>query len=420
MKRLGAALGAPPANSTRPDELVQGGASDGQDVLPEDGPAAASATQQEAPPASNSSSAATPSSTEERTASVQALLAERAKRLEADQKAREAAAKAEREKRAQERREAAKNNSEPTSPNMTAAESSYAQMLRRKKQDEKDERQRILRRIEDDKKERREREAQEKQARLLLSAMDSDASTAAAGSSSPAEPPIQLRSRGGGPTCNLQVRLFDGSTVRGRFSRDDTLGNHVRKWVDDNRTDGDGPYTFRILLTPLPNKVVEPGEESETLGDLGLAPSATLVLVPVIRVASAYAGGGLLSRGMAYVYSWLLFFFSPLSLLFRGRGADDAQGGVPLENLDAHAERRRIRAFQNADDQRRDQQLYNGNSVSYGVPPLPRSSIHDWLLAGPVWCDYVLPYPSLTEHLGVHILSLTFSTAEFRAPERRG
>lgn len=370
MKRVGVALGAPPASSIRPGEPVQGGTSDGQDALSGDGAAAASATQQEALPASNSSGTAAPSSTEERTASVQALLAERAKRLEADQKAREAAAKAEREKRAQERREVAKHNSEPTSPNMTAAESSYAQMLRRKKQDEKDERQRILRRIEDDKKERREREAQEKQARLLLSAMDSDASTAAAGSSSQAEPPIQLRSRGGGPTCNLQVRLFDGSTVRGRFSRDDTLGNHVRKWVDDNRTDGDGPYTFRILLTPLPNKVVEPGEESETLGDLGLAPSATLVLVPVIRVASAYAqSGGLLSRGMAYVYSWLLFFFSPLSLLFRGRGADEAQGGIPLENLEAHAERRRIRAFQNADDQRRDQQLYNGNSVSYGVPP---------------------------------------------------
>lgn len=375
MKRLGTALSAAPASSIRPDESVQAGATDDQD-----GPAAASATQQEALPASNSPGAAVPASEEERAASVQALLAERAKRLEADQKARETAAKAEREKRAQERREAAKRNSEPTSPNITAAESSYAQMLRRKKQDEKDERQRILRRIEDDKKERRERDTQEKQARLLLAATDPDAPAATAGSGSQAEAPIRLRSRGGGPTCNLQVRLFDGSTIRGRFSRDDTLSNHVRKWVDDNRTDGDGPYTFRILLTPLPNKVVEPGEESQTLGDLGLAPSATLVLVPVIRVASAYAqSGGLFSRGMAYVYSWLLFVFSSLGLLFRGQGADEAQGGMPLENLDAHAERRRIRAFQNADDQGQDQQLYNGNSVSFGVPPW--SSIRHWALA---------------------------------------
>lgn len=403
MKRLGMALGAAPASSNQADESVQAGTTDGQDALDEDGPATASTTQQEALSTSSSSGAAT-SSSEQRTASVQALLAERAKRLEADQKAREAAAKAEREKRAQERREAAKRNSEPTSPNMTAAESSYAQMLRRKKQDEKDERQRILRRIEDDKKERREREAQEKQARLLLAATEPDAPAAAAASNRQAEPPIQLRSRGGGPTCNLQVRLFDGSTIRGRFSRDDTLGHHVRMWVDDNRTDGDGPFTFRILLTPLPNKVVEPGEESETLGDLGLAPSATLVLVPVIRVASAYAqNGGLFSRGMAYVYSWLLFFFSPLSLLFRGRSADEAQGGIPLENLNGHAERQRIRAFQNADDERQDQQLYNGNSVSFDVPPEQLS----------------LLLPSLAGYFGLD-LSLTLPTVEFRAQKRRG
>ncbi|KAK8074910.1 hypothetical protein PG997_009573 [Apiospora hydei] len=289
-------------------------------------------------------------------------------RLEAEKQAKEKAAKAEREKRAKERQEAANNGSEGQSSNATAAMSTYAQMMRKKRQEAKEERQRILRRIEDDKRERREREAQEKQARLLLAAIDPDA---AASSSNPAAgPPIPLPTRGGGPTCNLQVRLFDGSTLRGRFPSDQTLDKEVRQWIDENRADGTDPYTFRVVLTPLPNKAIEPAEESEMLRDIGLAPSATLVLVPVIRVATAYEqGGGLLLRGWSYLYALIAMLFSPFAVLFRGRNNanhDTSHENMPMDDLDADgSSRQRFRGFRNPEDERRDQQLYNGNSLNF-------------------------------------------------------
>ncbi|KAI0125066.1 hypothetical protein BJ170DRAFT_597902 [Xylariales sp. AK1849] len=301
-------------------------------------------------------------------ARIQALLAERAARLETERKSKEAAAKAEAEARAKERREANPAN-ESQSSNINPAETSYANMLRKKKAEAKEERQRILRRIEDDKRERREREARERQARLLLSAT-TDADVNTFGSAGQAMP---LPARGGGAQCNLQVRLFDGSTIRSRFPSDVTLGTEVREWIDESRTDSDDPYTFRVVLTPLPNKVIESSEEAETLLDLSLAPSSTLVLVPRVRVATAFQQtGGLLYRGWVYIYAWIAMVLR-LPRMFpgsgQGRGQQRESEGAeeaPLEDLDGSGSaRQRIRGFGNPDDRRRDQQLYNGNSLNF-------------------------------------------------------
>lgn len=309
-----------------------------------------------------------PPSSGEREAELPSPVSEQVKRLEAEKQAEEKAAKAEREKRAKERQDAAHTGSEGHASNPTAAMSSYAQMMRQKRQEAKEERQRILQRIEDDKRARREREAEEKKARLLLASADHDA--AALSTSAAAGPPIPLPTRGGGPTCNLQVRLFDGSTLRGRFPSDQTLGKEVRQWIDEKRTDGTDPYTFRIVLTPLPNKAIKPAEESDMLRDVGLAPSATLILTPVVRVATAYEqGGGLLLRGWSYLYALIGMLFSPFALLFRGRNTDShgaSHENIPLDDLDADgSSRQRFRGFRNPEDERRDHQLYNGNSVCY-------------------------------------------------------
>lgn len=302
---------------------------------------------------------------------IQSLLAERATRLEADKKAKEAAAKAEAKKRAEERR-AVNEENEGQAKNVNAAENQYAAQLRKKKQDAKAERERILRRIEDDKRERREREAQERQARLLLAATEGE-ETPSRSTFAPVQQPesVQLLSRGGGAHCNLQVRLLDGSTIRNRFPSGAKLGTEVREWIDENRTDSDEPYTFRIVLTPLPNKAVEPSEEADSLLDLGLAPSSTLVLVPRVRVATAFQQtGGALYRAWSGVWALVAMLLNlPLSLV-GGRARDDRSGGeIPLENLDGQGSARRgqdqrVRGFDNPDDRRRDQQLYNGNSVS--------------------------------------------------------
>jgi hypothetical protein len=301
----------------------------------------------------------------QRSAQVSAILAERANRLEADKKAKEVAAKKEADKQSKGRREvSAKNESQPS--NTTTAESSYAVMIRKKKQDEKEERQRILRRIEDDKRERRERDAQERQARLLLSATQDTVE--------PARQPKPQRRRGHRAPCNIQVRLFDGSTIRNQFPSDATLGSEVREWIDEFRTDGQDPYTFRVVLTPLPNKAITPAEEAHLLFDLELGSTSTLVLVPRVRVASAFQQtGGLMFRAWASLYGLLALLFGIPGMLLGGR-TRAAQPGteedvVPLDNLDGGGSaRRRVRGFQNPDDRLRDQQLYNGNSVSWSIP----------------------------------------------------
>jgi hypothetical protein len=257
-----------------------------------------------------------------------------------------------------------------------------SQLLRKKKQDEKEERQRILRRIEDDKRERREREAQERQARLLLAATGDGVSASTPAFPTAPTPPqqqrqeqeaIELPARGGGAHCSLQIRLLDGSTIRNRFPSDVKLDKEVRDWIDGSRTDSDEPYTFRVVLTPLPNKAIEPSEEADSLLDLGLAPSATLVLIPRVRVATAFEQtGGALYRAWAGVWAFLAMILNlPLTLVGGSRRRDEQTGEeIPLENLDGQgsSERRqgqRVKVFQNPDDRRRDQQLYNGNSVSF-------------------------------------------------------
>ncbi|TRX88924.1 hypothetical protein FHL15_010152 [Xylaria flabelliformis] len=242
----------------------------------------------------------------------------------------------------------------------TSAEQAHANEVKLRKQQANEERKRILKRIEDDKRARKERDAAERRARSLLSA---DAATAAAeDGSSVADPAIALRHRlpkaGQGDSCNLQVRLMDGSTIRSRFASDKTLGTDVRQWIDTERTDGDAPYSFRVVLTPQPNKVIEPQEEIKSLLSLGLAPSATLVLIPT-RYSVAYAGrrggGGILSPVIGVfssLFGAIMASIGGFFALFFGGGGGNSSGheDIPMENLRAR---------------RRDNQLYNGNSLNF-------------------------------------------------------
>jgi hypothetical protein len=233
------------------------------------------------------------------------------------------------------------------------AEQDHANENKLRKQHADEERKRILKRIEDDKRARKEREAEERRARQLLSANANDES--AAGVNPTASIPLARRmpKAGRGDHCSLQVRLLDGSTIRTRFPSDKTLAQDVRKWIDEERMDGDAPYSFRVVLTPLPNKVIEPQEEIKSLLSLGFTPSATLVLIPV-RHSVAYAHGrGILTPVVGVfstLYGAILASLGGIFTFLFG-GANTARPhhtDIPMENLRA---------------QRRDAQLYNGNSV---------------------------------------------------------
>lgn len=378
------------------------------------------------PPGTNSASSSTSANFARQAAQNQVILAERAKRLEADKKARDAKDKAQRDARAKSRKPSADsggaNSSSSASPNqedasheqhqqrnIKPAERKHAQEVRQQKIQDREHRQKILKRIEDDRRERKEKDAQERQARLLLNATDEsnnrdfDAAVAAAVplTTRLTESSSSSGGKGSGKPvahCNLQVRLFDGSTIRARFPSDSKLGKDVRTWIDEERTDGDSPYTFRIVLTPLPNKAVTSAEETESsLEALGLAPSATLVLVPVSFAAAYHANprGDILGRALWPIIMLFRSGFSTimgiLRSLFGGVGArgDPAvatrhMGDTTNDNSDADeppAASSRMRDTGGGDDGgdmrerkgkkkkgKKDEDgetnLYNGNSVS--------------------------------------------------------
>ena len=336
------------------------------------------------------------------------MLAERAQRLEADKKAKEAAAKKEAEARAKARKDAGDTNAPPsssttTNANIDPAERKYAEELRHRKQQATEERRRILKRIEDDRRERKEREAQERQARLLAQTQAQDGGSGGRNIAATSTPPLSSARTSATAadgqrhqTCHLQVRLLTGTSIRARFPATATLATDVRPWVDASATAADpsgeahnaGAYSFKVVLTPRPNRAVARAEESAlSLADLELPPSATLVVVPSSAsggVAEAYArSGNPVSRALGYLLRFLAAlwaFFASLLMLGGGGGGgrrggpeDAGQADLAASADDASAASgkatgsSRIRGFN--DDgaeqrRRRDAQLYNGNSVS--------------------------------------------------------
>ncbi|KAM6524029.1 hypothetical protein FSOLCH5_004637 [Fusarium solani] len=233
-----------------------------------------------------------------------------------------------------------------------AAAHKAADAVRKRKQQDQEERARILKRIADDKAERRMR-AEERQKQRSETV------------ETPLETVTKLPSMTKvGSMTALQVRLFDGSTLRSRFKSETAL-KEVRSWVDESRTDGKQPYTFKQVLTPLPNKNIDETEEDKAIGDLGLSPSSTLVLIPVKKYVSAYDdSGNIFTRFINFILGFFTWFFG----LFGSR-EDRGAPQAPAHDDDAPASPRdesRIQTFQN---QQRDQQLYNGNSLNFEPRP---------------------------------------------------
>ncbi|KAF5619506.1 UBX7 UBX (ubiquitin regulatory X) domain protein [Fusarium sp. NRRL 52700] len=300
----------------------------------------AASEQQSTPPT------AAPSTSE----NVRRILAERAARLQAQKEENDRKVKEERART----KEKAKAEAEAGMDTDNARAHKQAEAVRKKKQKDQEEKARILKRIEDDKAERRLRaEQREKQKLDNLKGGDVAASLV-----SVPETKLSSASKSGAITA-LQVRLFDGSTLRNRFNTTAHL-KEVRQWVDENRGDGSLPYTFKQVLTPLPNKNIDETEEDKPLGDLGLFPSSTLVLIPVRKFTTAYDDSqGIISRVIGFILSIFTWIFS----LFGGGDERTVHRG-PTSDTPASSQER-VQSFQN----RRDQQLYNGNSLNFEPRP---------------------------------------------------
>lgn len=303
------------------------------------------------PPSSSISTGVPP--TVERSDNVRRVLEERAAKQQAEKEATEQKAK----------EELAKNKAKAEAEAEAGANAQrQAELLKKHKLQESEERRRILKRIQDDKEERR-KQAAERELQRMEHQPRSDSSSPVA-TASPSRVPSSTKAH---DFTSIQVRLFDGSTIRSRFKTASPVKD-VRKWVDESRTDGDLPYAFRQLLTPLPNRPVDDTEENRSLGEIGLAPSSTLILVPVRSYAPAYGGSpqGFFPRMLGLILGFFTWFFALFGLGGEGRSSSQgtAASSEQPESASTEAKDRRIRGFENANDGRQDHQLYNGNSVS--------------------------------------------------------
>ncbi|KAF9184889.1 UBX domain-containing protein 4 [Haplosporangium sp. Z 767] len=200
---------------------------------------------------------------------------------------------------------------------------------------------------------------------------------AAAGNSPPQEQvltPAEIRAQNSGltqarndaapalafDTSRLNIRLFDGSSIRRTFNATDTL-QQVRDWINENQDEENSAYNIVQLIPPRTFT-----DESKMLRDLELCPSATLVLKKIATASSAYGGSGdgAVPTLMGYGWSALglagklastaystVSYYNPL--------ASTSSGGSSSNNSNVdHTSR-------SASSKKKDRETsYNGNSTS--------------------------------------------------------
>ncbi|KAF7550369.1 hypothetical protein G7Z17_g5786 [Cylindrodendrum hubeiense] len=322
--------------------------------------ASTSTPQPEPAPVGSTSQGVSSSGESSTSENVRRILNERAAKLKVQKEEAERKAKEQAKEERTKAKAKGKAEAEAGAKTDNAVAHKAAEAVKKKRQEQQEERRRILKRIEDDKAERRLRA----QAREQKRAEDLKGGDVASSLVNAPESKLPSTTRGSGMT-SLQVRMFDGSTLRSRFKTTSPLKD-IRDWVDKNRTDGSQPYTFKQVLTPSPNKTIDETEEDKSVGELGLSPSSTLVLIPVKNFSSAYdaSSQNIVSRFFAFILSIFSWFFGLFSSGDR-QGPPAAAGGESAEAQDQS----RVQGFQNQSDRQRDQQLYNGNSLNFEPRP---------------------------------------------------
>ncbi|KAJ9161670.1 UBX domain-containing protein 4 [Coniochaeta hoffmannii] len=193
------------------------------------------------------------------------------------------------------------------------------------------------------------------------------------------EAEVERRRTGGGEgRCKLQIRLFDGSTVRGEWEGTESLAS-VRGWLEGQpgmkKGVGGGAYGFKVVLTPKPGRMIGVGEEGRTLRELGLAPSATLVLVPVAgKVYPRNAGGNPVSRMVMMLVGMVTGLWA-LIVGFLGSMFSTAPAPVQVQERETvtsgvasgrdQSRKGGLRQLRPEGEKRNDQQFYNGNSTNF-------------------------------------------------------
>ncbi|OKL63438.1 hypothetical protein UA08_01986 [Talaromyces atroroseus] len=154
--------------------------------------------------------------------------------------------------------------------------------IQREQKEQREERERIRNQIKHDQEARRQRAAEEK-------------GISSTSSSTPKNISAERPEKRQASDYRLQIRLFDGSSVRHNFPPSATIRKDIRPWLETQRSDGSQPYNLKHILTPLPNRTISVSEEERSLEELELGPTASLVMVPVPSYIEAYAPSGVMS-----------------------------------------------------------------------------------------------------------------------------
>jgi hypothetical protein len=275
--------------------------------------------------------------------------------------------------------------SNEASENQKSQRADYIRMQREREQAARNERERIKAQIKADREERRRLDDLRKQNQQPLSSDPEDPTAskyARAGSSI----------RSGGTQLRVQVRTLDGTTMRNTFPASSSISTHVRPWID-SATPTTTPYNLKLILTPLPNRTIEAGEEETPLSDLNVVGSATFVMVPVRGYVESYSSGrtgllgqngvlggvgGMVSGGYNLVSGTAGWALGGVKSLLGYGDQGEANGqtlGSSSTSRDtaagsdgpgpAKSVRIRTLADQRAEEAKKDQQFYNGNQLNF-------------------------------------------------------
>lgn len=249
--------------------------------------------------------------------------------------------------------------------------------LQREQKEKKEERERIRNQIKRDQEARRQRAAEEKNKSASIIPTASSAPTlnnttvGAAEKKRPTRNPVS--------DYRLQIRLFDGSSVRTSFPPSATISKDVRPWLDSQRSDGSQPYNLKHILTPLPNRTISVAEEERALEELELGPTASLVMVPVPSYIEAYAPSGManslpgrvISSGYGLV-SGVVGGVTGMVGGILGYGSSSTQPAATSEStVDQSASRAKngqtihIRTLHDQRDDHDKNEFYNGNTLNF-------------------------------------------------------
>ena len=231
-------------------------------------------------------------------------------------------------------------------------------MQREREQKQRQERERIKQQIKADREERRRIEQLRKQNDVADSSDPQDSDK------------IKTNAR---KDVRVQARLFDGSNERQTFPASATITGDIRPWLDELARGT--PYDLKVILTPLPNRSIEPGEEEHSLAELGLQGSCTLVMIPVNGYVDSYAStapglvGSAVSGGYNLVAGTASSIFGGVRSLL---GYDQSSSGQtpstsPEASTAGNGAKVKVRtlADQRAEQAKKSQQFYNGNQLNF-------------------------------------------------------